>query len=65
MKTAIEVSSMREADLMKQALADPEIRAVVDVVGALLTLPDDARARVVKYVTTRLEAEQATPAARS
>lgn len=39
-------------------IQDPEITAVHQVYAALAALSPDARARVVKYVTERLDAEQ-------
>jgi len=39
-------------------IQDPEITAVHQVYAALANLSPEARARVVKYVTDRLDAEQ-------
>lgn len=55
MKTTIDVTDKREAALVRQALADPETRVCVNVLGALLTLPSaQARARVLMFVSSRL-----------
>lgn len=55
MKTTVEVTNKREADLVRQALADPEARVLVNVMGALLTLPDArARLRVMSFISDRL-----------
>lgn len=47
MKTRIEVSDMKEAKLLKAALADPETRALVKVFGALRPLRNDVERRAV------------------
>lgn len=60
MKASIEVKDRKEAALIQQALADPETRAYVNVMGALLGLPNErARRRVLTYVSD-LIAEQST-----
>ena len=63
MKVGIEVHDVRdarEAGLIEQALADPLIRAFVLVCGALQELPSDqARRRVMTYVTDRLSEDAA------
>lgn len=59
MKATIEVTNKREAELVRQALADPETRCVVNVIGALQTLPDaKARSRVLTFVAQKLDAEE-------
>ncbi len=35
MKTLVEVENRKEAELIKRGLADPEVRALVKVIGAL------------------------------
>lgn len=55
MKTTVEVTSKREGELVRQALADPETRVIVNVLGALLTLPNlRQRLRVMTFVSDRL-----------
>lgn len=55
MKTAIDVENKREGELIKQALADPETRAYVNIIGAFITLPTDrARQRTLTMVTDKL-----------
>jgi hypothetical protein len=61
MKAAIEVESKKEAELIRQGLADKDVRALVLVTGALLALPDDrARRRVLHYAADLLKIEPAT-----
>jgi hypothetical protein len=55
MKAAIEVESKKEAELIRQGLADKDVRAFVLVTGALLSLPDDrARRRALRYAADLL-----------
>jgi len=51
MKTTIEVSSRAEADNIKRGLANPETRALVIIMGALLPLDHTARARVMQFAS--------------
>lgn len=50
MRAYIDVVDEAERDLIAQALADPAIRALVKVLGALLPLNEDQRARVLRKV---------------
>ena len=51
MKVSIDVSNRREAEQLRRALADPVVRAFVQVMGELMQLPNDtARLRVLRYV---------------
>lgn len=58
MKATIDVESRKEADLIKTALDDPQTRAFVQVVGALLPLSERARARVMQFVSDKLEEDR-------
>jgi hypothetical protein len=57
MKTTIDVQDRREGDLIKQALADPETRAFVNVMGAMQKIPLQRRRRVLAFVADQLEAQ--------
>jgi hypothetical protein len=58
MKTTIDVASRQEAAQIRRGLADPEVRAFVQVMGELLALPSDrARARVLRFVDDHLDEE--------
>ena len=51
MKTAIEVASKKEGELIRKGLEDPTTRALVVCLGALATLPSDrSRRRVLTHV---------------
>jgi hypothetical protein len=51
MKASIEVASRKEADLIREGLKDPATRALVNVMGALASLPTDrSRKRVMALV---------------
>jgi hypothetical protein len=51
MRTSIEVTSRKEAALIRRGLTDAQTRALVKVVGALALLPSDmARVRVLRFV---------------
>jgi len=54
MKAAIEVANKQEADAIKVALLDVEVRTSVVVYGMLKALDDEQRARVIRYVIDRL-----------
>lgn len=58
MKGYIEVENRKEADLIKRGLADPEVRAFVKVVGALLPLSERARVRVLRFVADQVDEER-------
>jgi len=58
MKTTIEVSDRKEADLIKTALDDPTTRAFVQVVGALLPLTARERARVMNFVSDKVDEDR-------
>jgi len=56
MKSTIEVSDRKEAELIRTGLADPATRAVVKIMGALIKLPTDrARTRVLNYAKDLVE----------
>lgn len=59
MKTAIDVENKREGDLVRQALADPDVRAYVNIMGALLGLDRERAKRVLAMVNNQLEAAPA------
>lgn len=62
MKASIEVKDRKEAEDIRNGLADPAARAFVVVMGVLLALPSmRARVRVLNYVTDLLN-ERDTPA---
>jgi hypothetical protein len=58
MKTTIEVKDRKEADLIKIALDDPTTRAFVQVVGALLPLTPRERARVMNFVSDKVDEDR-------
>lgn len=61
MKTTIDVADRQEAEQVRRALADPQVRAFVKVMGSLLALPTDrARERVLRFVGDKL-AEEGRP----
>lgn len=56
MKATIEVKDRREAEHIRNGLADPATRAFVVVMGALSTLPSDrARKRVMQFVVDHFD----------
>ena len=58
MKTTIEVTNRAEGEQIRRALTDPQVRAFVLVMGALVTLPSDrARERVLRFVDDQLAEE--------
>jgi hypothetical protein len=60
MKTSIDVKSRQEGRDIRAGLEDPQVRAFVIVMGALLQLPiDRSRARVLSYVIDKAEEERA------
>jgi len=59
MKATIEVKDRREAEDIRNGLADPTTRAFVVVMGALSTLSSDrAKKRVLQFVTDYFDEEQ-------
>jgi hypothetical protein len=55
-KAQILVKDRKERAAIERAMADPEVRAFVVVVGVLELLPSDrARARVVRFVADALD----------
>ena len=55
MKVAIKVKNRSEAEAVRLAMEDKEIRALVIVVGHLLQLSSDrARRRAMRYVADQL-----------
>jgi hypothetical protein len=46
----IDVTDEREATAIQRAMADPETRAFVVIVGTLLPFSDRARARILTFV---------------
>lgn len=58
MKTTVEVSDRREAEALRTGLEDPAVRAFVIIIGVLKPLTPRARARVMQYVTDKLDEDQ-------
>lgn len=55
MRVAIEAKDRKEAEAIRHALADTEVRAFVVVVGTLMQLDSDrARQRVMTFVADTL-----------
>jgi hypothetical protein len=55
MKARIDVKNRKEAELIQRALADPQVRAFVKVMGTLLALPSDrSRERVLRFIDDKL-----------
>jgi hypothetical protein len=50
MQAKIEVADRREAALIRAGLSDPETRALVKVIGALLPLSKSAQRRALRFV---------------
>jgi hypothetical protein len=51
MKARIDVRNRAEAEQIRRALADPQVRAFVKVMGTLLALPSDrSRERMLRFV---------------
>jgi hypothetical protein len=64
MKIKIEVKDEKEGQAIKRALGDDKTRALVVLVGTLLTLDSDrARLRVLKFVADSLD-EMTPPGAK-
>lgn len=60
MRTTIEVADSEEAKLIRQGLADPTVRALVKVMGALSRLSSDtARQRALTYAYDLLNEQEA------
>jgi hypothetical protein len=63
-RIAVEVANRREADQLRDGLADPAVRAFVKVIGTLAALPTDrARDRVLRYVAEQFDDDAAAAAA--
>lgn len=52
----------KEAEAIRTGLVDPSVRAFVVILGVLNALTPRARARVMNYVSDRLEEEEAEAA---
>lgn len=63
MKATVEVSDKREASAIRTGLEDPAVRAFVVIVGVLKPLTSRTRARVMQYVTDKLDEDQEIKAA--
>jgi hypothetical protein len=64
MKTTIDVATRAEGHQIRRALADPQVRAFVRVMGTLAALPSDrARAYVLRLIDDHFAEEN--PAYRS
>lgn len=50
MKASIEVASRDEANAIRRALADPEVKAFVVVMGNLLPLGKSGQRRVLAFI---------------
>jgi hypothetical protein len=60
MKATIEVRDRKEADNIRAGLEDPQVRAFVITMGALLKLPSDrARIRVLNFVRDHFDEQDA------
>jgi hypothetical protein len=58
-KTTIPVANRKEGDLLRAGLDDPAVRAFVQVMAVLNSLPSDrARQRVLTFVVDKLEEER-------
>ena len=55
MKATIDVASRDEAKQLREGLEDPAVRAFVTIIGVLKPMTPRARARILAYVTDRLE----------
>ncbi len=49
MKAKIEVADRKEAQQIRRGLADPEVRALVKIMGVMLPLPDGAKRRSLRW----------------
>jgi hypothetical protein len=59
MKSSFDVKDRKEADQIRRALDEPDVRAFVVVMGALLALPTDrARVRCLQWVADRIDEER-------
>jgi hypothetical protein len=59
MKATIQVNDKREAEAVRVGLEDPAVRAFVVIMGVMKSLPSKrAQARVMQYVTDRLDEDQ-------
>lgn len=63
MKATIDVENRAEGDRIRTALTDPQTRALVNVVGALLPLRESARARVLRWALDKFVDDKAEQAA--
>lgn len=57
MKTKIEVSDPKEAQLIKRGLQDPETRCLVKIMGALKPLDDRAKHRALIFIDDYFETD--------
>lgn len=60
MKATVEVKDRREAEAVRVGLEDPAVRAFVIIMGVLLPLTSRQRARVMQYVTDKLDEDTET-----
>jgi hypothetical protein len=60
MKATIQVNDKREAEAVRIGLEDPAVRAFVVIVGVLKPMTPRARARVMQYVTDKLDEDNQT-----
>lgn len=58
MKARIEVKNRKEAELIRRGLADPQTRALVLTMGALLPLMKDEQRRVMNWVCDKFQINQ-------
>ena len=58
MKATIDVKNREEAKHIATAMEDPATRALVIIIGALLSLSTGERRRVMQWVTDRLQEEE-------
>lgn len=58
MKATIDVKDRAEAERVRTALADPETRALVNVMGALLPLTERERKRAMAFVADKIAEEK-------
>lgn len=57
MNAGIQVKDRKEAALIRRGLESPEARAFVKIIGALEPLSDRGRARVLHFVSDKLDEE--------
>jgi O-methyltransferase involved in polyketide biosynthesis len=54
MNVSIPVKDKKEGEVIRRGLEDPEVRAMVVISGVMADLPQDAQARVLRFVQDRV-----------